>query len=69
MKSLGRFDGFGFGIIFGTGFVPFGIGRVNLLDRYLLDPELRGDGIYVVGRKAGPVKQRYPDWLYSGGEK
>jgi SAM-dependent methyltransferase len=41
----------------------------HLLDRYLLDPELRGDGIYVVGRKAGPLKQRYPEWLYSGGEK
>jgi hypothetical protein len=25
---------------------------------------LRGDGIYAVGRKAGPVGQRYPAWLY-----
>jgi glycosyltransferase involved in cell wall biosynthesis/SAM-dependent methyltransferase len=41
----------------------------HLLNRYLLDPELRGDGIYAVGRNVGPLKQRYPDWLYSGGEK
>jgi hypothetical protein len=42
---------------------------VHLLERYLLETELRGDGIYTVGRKTGPIKQRYPGWLYSGGEK
>jgi len=37
----------------------------HLLGRYLLPTELRGDGIYAVGRKTGEVKQRYPSWLYS----
>lgn len=37
----------------------------HLLDRYLLLADLRGDGIYAVGRKAGPVRDRYPPWLYS----
>jgi SAM-dependent methyltransferase len=37
---------------------------LHMLDRYLLDPDLRGDGIYAVGRKTGPVKERYPGWLY-----
>ncbi len=36
----------------------------HLLDRYILDPANRGDGIYAVGRKAGPVRDRYPGWLY-----
>jgi glycosyltransferase involved in cell wall biosynthesis/SAM-dependent methyltransferase len=41
-------------------------GWVNhLLKTYWLETELRGDGIYAVGRKTGPVRQRYPDWLYS----
>jgi len=40
----------------------------HLLERYLLDTELRGDGIYVVGRKVGAVRERYPEWLYSGGK-
>jgi glycosyltransferase involved in cell wall biosynthesis/SAM-dependent methyltransferase len=40
----------------------------HLLDRYILPSDLRGDGIYVVGRKDGPVKRRYPGWLYQGGE-
>jgi len=26
---------------------------------------LRGDGIYALGRKTGPVRDRYPGWLYS----
>jgi hypothetical protein len=26
---------------------------------------LRGDGIYALGRKTGPVKERYPEWLYA----
>jgi len=37
----------------------------HLLDRYILPREHRGDGIYAVGRKTGPVKERYPAWLYS----
>ena len=37
----------------------------RLLERYLLSTELRGDGIYAVGRKTGPVRERYPGWLYS----
>jgi glycosyltransferase involved in cell wall biosynthesis/SAM-dependent methyltransferase len=37
----------------------------HLLTRYLLSTELRGEGIYVVGRKTGPVRERYPAWLYS----
>jgi SAM-dependent methyltransferase len=38
---------------------------IHLLERYGLSTELRGDGIYVVGRKTGPVRERYPGWLYS----
>jgi len=26
--------------------------------------DLRGDGIYAVGRKTAPVRERYPNWLY-----
>ncbi|MBZ5728634.1 MAG: methyltransferase domain-containing protein [Acidobacteriia bacterium] len=37
----------------------------HLLARYRLETELRGDGIYAVGRKTGPVRERYPGWLYS----
>ncbi len=37
----------------------------HLLERYRLDMELRGDGIYALGRKTGPVKTRRPVWLYS----
>jgi SAM-dependent methyltransferase len=40
---------------------------LHLLERYLLPTDLRGDGIYAVGRKRGPVKERYPRWLYSAG--
>lgn len=36
----------------------------HLLERYMLTQEHRGDGIYAVGRKSGPVRERYPDWLY-----
>jgi glycosyltransferase involved in cell wall biosynthesis len=36
----------------------------HLLARYELSPELRGEGTYAVGRKAGPLVHRYPDWLY-----
>lgn len=38
---------------------------VNLLQRYQLAANLRGEAIYAVGRKTGPVTSRYPDWLYS----
>ena len=38
---------------------------VHLLRHYRLETELRGDGIYAVGRKTGAVRERYPDWLYS----
>jgi glycosyltransferase involved in cell wall biosynthesis/SAM-dependent methyltransferase len=36
----------------------------HLLERYQLAQDLRGDGIYAVGRKIGPVRERYPAWLY-----
>ena len=38
---------------------------VRLLERYQLPANLRGDGIYAVGQKAGAVRERYPAWLYS----
>jgi hypothetical protein len=38
---------------------------LHLLERYRLETDLRGDGIYAVGRKTGTVRDRYPDWLYS----
>jgi SAM-dependent methyltransferase len=38
---------------------------MHLLRQYRLETEYRGDGIYAVGRKTGPVRDRYPDWLYS----
>ncbi|HSW50424.1 MAG TPA: glycosyltransferase [Bryobacteraceae bacterium] len=41
---------------------------VHLLERYQLAANLRGEGIYAVGRKKRPVKNRYPAWLYSGSE-
>jgi len=37
----------------------------HLLKTYWLATELRGDGIYALGRKTGPVRDRYPGWLYS----
>ncbi|MBX9599483.1 MAG: glycosyltransferase [Bryobacteraceae bacterium] len=37
----------------------------HLLQRYMLTTEHRGDGIYILGRKSGPVRERYPGWLYS----
>jgi glycosyltransferase involved in cell wall biosynthesis/SAM-dependent methyltransferase len=36
----------------------------HLLNRYEQPADLRGDGIYAVGRKTGPVRERYPAWLY-----
>ncbi len=38
---------------------------LHLLERYKLETDLRGDGIYAVGRKSGPVQYRYPEWLYN----
>jgi hypothetical protein len=37
----------------------------HLLKRYGLNATLRGDGVYALGRKNGPVRERYPEWLYS----
>ncbi len=37
----------------------------HMLQRYKLSHNLRGDGIYAVGRKAGPIRNRWPSWLYS----
>ena len=37
----------------------------QLLDRWGFSRDLRGDIIYAVGRKVGPVQQRYPIELYS----
>jgi SAM-dependent methyltransferase len=37
----------------------------HLLDQYILTKEHRGDGIYIVGRKTGPMLERYPAWLYN----
>jgi len=36
----------------------------HILARYQLSPDLRGDGIYAVGRKIKSEVRRYPDWLY-----
>jgi glycosyltransferase involved in cell wall biosynthesis/SAM-dependent methyltransferase len=38
---------------------------LHLLRRYQLPADLRGDGIYAVGRKRGTVRERYPGWLYA----
>lgn len=37
----------------------------RLLERYHLPTDLRDDGIYAVGKKIGPVRERYPSWLYT----
>ncbi len=36
-----------------------------LLERLQFQTYWRGDGIYAVGRKTGPVRERWPGWLYS----
>jgi hypothetical protein len=36
-----------------------------MLERYRLHQNYRGDGIYALGRRTGPVKQRWPEWLYA----
>jgi SAM-dependent methyltransferase len=38
---------------------------LHLLERYRLSTDLRGDGIYAVGKKTGAVRERYPAWLYT----
>lgn len=38
---------------------------LHLLERYQVETDLRGDGIYAVGRKSGPIQERYPEWLYT----
>jgi len=40
----------------------------RLLDQYQLPAEHRGEAIYAVGRKVGPVKCRFPAGLYAGAE-
>ncbi len=40
---------------------------LHLLERYDMPRDLRGEAIYAVGRKTGPVKCRYPEGLYAGG--
>ena len=40
----------------------------RLLKRYELPDHHREDALFIVGRKTGPVKQRYPSALYAGGE-
>ncbi|HXJ41146.1 MAG TPA: hypothetical protein VNH18_17825, partial [Bryobacteraceae bacterium] len=37
----------------------------HMLQHYKLSHDLRGDGIYAVGRKAGPIRNRWPSWLYA----
>jgi glycosyltransferase involved in cell wall biosynthesis/SAM-dependent methyltransferase len=36
----------------------------HILSEYNLPERDRGDGIYAVGRKTGPVRDRWPAWLY-----
>jgi SAM-dependent methyltransferase len=36
----------------------------HILSAYNLPERDRGDGIYAVGRKTGPVRDRWPGWLY-----
>ncbi len=38
----------------------------SMLDQFSFETALRGEGIYAVGRKSSPVRERYPAWLYSG---
>jgi SAM-dependent methyltransferase len=40
---------------------------LHLLDRYELPKDMRGEAIYSVGRKIGPLRNRYPEGLYAGG--
>lgn len=38
---------------------------LNLLERFELPTDLRGEDIYAVGRKTGGIRERYPNWLYA----
>ena len=40
---------------------------IHILERYGMPADLRGEAIYAVARKRGPVKSRYPEGLYAGG--
>lgn len=46
-------------------FLPDLLATENLLQKNSIDTTLGGDGIYIVGKKTEPVRERYPDWLYS----
>jgi len=37
-----------------------------VLERCQCSTDLRGDGIYAVGVKRGPILERFPKWLYCG---
>jgi glycosyltransferase involved in cell wall biosynthesis/SAM-dependent methyltransferase len=37
----------------------------HLLTHYQLHQILRDDGIYALGRKTGPIRERWPAWLYA----
>jgi hypothetical protein len=36
----------------------------QLLEHFEFPHDLRGEGIFAVGRKIGAVRERYPGWLY-----
>jgi len=38
---------------------------IPFLDQHGYATDLRGEGIYAVGRKVGPVLERFPAWLYA----
>jgi SAM-dependent methyltransferase len=38
----------------------------SLLEHYQYSTDLRDEGIYALGRKTGPVRERYPAWLFGG---
>lgn len=37
----------------------------TMLKQFGMPEDLRGDGLYVLGRKTGGVRSRYPHWLYN----
>ncbi len=37
----------------------------TMLRQFGMPEDLRGDGLYVLGRKVGGLRSRYPSWLYS----
>ena len=39
----------------------------HVMERYELPQQWRDDAIYAVGRKSGPIRERYPQALYAGG--